>query len=199
MKVKGKQTKSAILQQGLALASIKGLGGITIGVLADEVGMSKSGLYGHFKSKENLQLEILSFATERFIEEVVAPSLKATRGEPRVHTLFERWVKWADANYLPGGCIFIDAIAEFDDQPGPIRDLLVKTQRDWMDTLATAARIAVEEKHFRADLDPVQFAYDIYSVAYGYHFAYRLLEDTNARKYANNSIKRILADAHSKS
>ena len=123
----GTQTLQTILQGGLAVASVEGLGGLTIGSLASELGLSKSGLYGHFKSKEKLQIAILQNAIDRFVEAVVAPAFKAPRGEPRVRALFERWLNWAHAVDLPGGCPFVSAAVEFDDKPGRIRDFIVKS------------------------------------------------------------------------
>lgn len=193
--MKGDLTKLKILENGVALASVEGLGGVTIGNLAKQVGMSKSGLYGHFKSKEKLQLAILQMALDRFVEEVVLPALKAPRGEPRVRAMFERWMTWDHADFMPGGCIFVDAAVELDDQPGPLRDLLVQAQRDWLDALVTAARIAVDEGHFRKDLDPVQLAHDVYSATYGYHFISRLLRHPKARQHAMNLVNTLLADA----
>ena len=192
---KGAQTKRMILDRGMALASVVGLSGVTIGTLASELSLSKSGLYGHFKSKENLQMEILQAAIDRFVERVVAPGLKAPRGEPRVLALLEHWRAWDESAAMPGGCLFVDAAVELDDQPGPLRDLLVQSQRDWLDALATAARIAVEEGHFRADLDTTQFAYEMWAVAHSYHFISRLLRDPSAELRAKTSMERLLRDA----
>jgi len=192
---KGSQTRQAILDRGIAMASVVGLGGVTIGGLAAELGMSKSGLYAHFQSKEALQLALLQEGSERFVDHVVVPALKHARGEPRVRALLERWFRWASVDGLPGGCIFVEASVEFDDQPGRVRERLLGSQRDWLDTLATAARIAVEEGHFRDDLDPAQFAFELVSLAHGYHFVARLLRDPAARERAQTSLERLLRDA----
>jgi AcrR family transcriptional regulator len=191
----GSQTLSHILEGGLAVASVHGLGGITIGALASELGMSKSGLYGHFKSKEKLQLAILQNAIDRFVEGVIAPALKAPRGEPRVRALFESWLSWAHATDLPGGCPFVTAAVEFDDQPGAIRDFVAKSQRDWLDTLAHAVKIGIGEAHFDPAVDPDQVAFEIYSTAYGYHFVSRLLKDPVCEMRARQSFERILENA----
>lgn len=193
--MKGNLTKQKILENGVAMASVEGLGGVTIGNLAKMVGLSKSGLYGHFNSKENLQLAILQNAIDRFIEQVVLPALKTPRGEPRVRALFERWLTWDHSEFMPGGCLFVDAAVELADQPGPLRDLLVQAQQDWLDTLSSAARIAIDEGHFREDLDTDELAHNVYSAAYGYHFISRLLRDRDAKRHALNLVETLLADA----
>src|SRR5690348_6360773 len=141
---KGEDTRSNVLGTALSLATQVGLEGVTIGKLADRVGMSKSGLFAHFSSKENLQVAILEEAEAKFVALVVAPALKRPRGEPRVRALLERWLTWSKADFLPGGCIFVAASVELDDRPGPARDRLVAAQRDWFGTLAQAARIAID-------------------------------------------------------
>ncbi len=190
---KGEETKGAVLEQAFATASRLGLEGLTIGQLADEVGMSKSGLYAHFRSKEQLQLEVLETAVERFIETVVAPALKAPRGEPRIRSLFDRWMTWEGASFQPGGCLFIALAHELDDRPGPLRDRLVQTQRDWLQSLSTAARIAVQEGHFRADLDAEQFGYELYAVILAYHHSSRLLDDPEAERRARTAFEALLS------
>ena len=158
---KGETTRSAVLAHALALASEVGLEGVTIGTLAERASMSKSGLFAHFQSKEALQIAILDEAIGRFVEQVVMPALKEPRGEPRVQALLQRWLKWARADFMPGGCVFVASIAELDDKPGPVRDRLASCQRDWLDTLATAIRIAVDEGHFKKQIDPKQVAHEI--------------------------------------
>lgn len=189
---KGEETRALILDTALRLASRLGLEALSIGGLAQEVGMSKSGLFAHFDSKESLQLAVLETAVARFIDEVITPALRAPRGEPRVRAFFERWMVWEDAEYQPGGCVFIATANELDDRPGTLRDYLVSSQRDWMDALATAARIAVEEGHFRSDLDTRQFAYDLYSIILAYHHFSRLLRDPDARSRAAKAFDELL-------
>jgi AcrR family transcriptional regulator len=135
---KGEQTRAAILDRAVQLASAVGLEGLTIGRLASEAALSKSGLFAHFASKEALQVQTLERAAERFVEVVVKPGLAARRGEPRVRELFERWLRWPAEVPQPGGCIFVAASAELDDRPGPARDRLAQLQRDWLDVLAGA-------------------------------------------------------------
>lgn len=192
---KGEDTRQAILAQALSLASEVGLAGVSIGMLAERVKMSKSGLFAHFSSKDNLEVAILDEAARRFVDLVVVPALREKRGEPRVRALFDRWLLWDDQDFMPGGCIFVAAAVELDDRPGPARDRLVATQKDWLGTLAGAARIAVEEGHFRADLDPVQFAFEVYSIAYGAHTLRRLLRDSASERRARAAFDRLVRDA----
>jgi AcrR family transcriptional regulator len=192
---KGEITRQAILERATALASRSGLEGLSIGHLAEDLGLSKSGLFAHFGSKEALQVEILRFAAERFVEHVVRPALAQPRGEPRVRAIFERWIGWSRSHSVPGGCLFVAAASELDDRPGPARDELVRLQRDWMDTIAISFRSGITEGHFRADADPEQFAHDLYSVALGYHHAQRLLRDPAAHSRARASVEALLAAA----
>ena len=190
---KGDDTRASVLQAALDLASEDGLSGVTIGRLADKVGMSKSGLFAHFSSKEKLQVEILEEAKARFIAHVVAPALRAKRGEPRLISLAERWLTWPSE--LPGGCIFAVAAVELDDKPGPARDALVAAQKDWIYTLATAAKIAVDEGHFRRDVDVNQMAHEIYCLGYGHNVVARLLGDPRALARTRAAFARIVASA----
>ncbi|HKQ64576.1 MAG TPA: TetR/AcrR family transcriptional regulator [Methylomirabilota bacterium] len=190
---KGEQTREAILAHALGLATRIGFEGLTIGRLADDLKMSKSGLFAHFRSKEALQLEILKMAGGRMIESVVKPALSAPRGEPRVRALFERWLAWEQSPSLPGGCPFMAASFELDDRPGPVRDYVVQNLRDWMDTLAGAARIAVSEGHFRADLDCEQFAHDCQGIGLAFVHASRLMRDPKARARAASAFEALLA------
>lgn len=189
---KGETTRSAILDVALATASKIGLEALTIGGLAREAGLSKSGLFAHFASKEDLQLEVVRKAIARFVELVIAPALKKPRGEPRVRALFENWFSWSRASELPGGCLFIAASSEFDDQPGPVRDLLLSSQKDWLGVLAQAARVAVEEGHFKANLDAEQFAWQLDSFILGYHHSARLLRSKDAQKRAQTAFESLI-------
>lgn len=192
---KGEDTRSAVLGQALSLATQLGLEGVTIGKLAEHVGMSKSGLFAHFASKENLQVSILDEAVERFVAMVVAPALKKPRGEPRLRALLDHWLAWAKADFMPGGCIFAASFAELDDRPGPARDRLFAAQRDWLGTLAGAVRIAIDEKHFRADVDPEQIAHELYANAFGLHFLARLGDRAIAERRTRTAFEHILEGA----
>jgi AcrR family transcriptional regulator len=192
---KGSTTRSAVLGHALALASEVGLEGVTIGTLAERAQMSKSGLFAHFDSKEALQIAVLDEAAHRFVETVVAPALRQRRGEPRLRALLENWLRWSNADFMPGGCVFVASIADLDDRPGPVRDRLGASQRDWLETLATAIRIAIDERHFRADLDPLQLAQELLALAYGTHLMTRLLGDPKTQARLRVAIDRLLANA----
>ncbi len=183
---KGESTRNAILERAVARSSLVGLEGLTIGQLAGDLSLSKSGLFAHFKSKEALQIAVLEEAAERFTQIVIRPALKEPRGERRVRALFDRWLAWSRSRVVPGGCIFVTASIEYDDQPGPVRDYLVHTQQSWIDLIATTARFAVEVGHFRPNLDGMRFAQDLYGILLShYHFS-RLLgdPDTESRTLA---------------
>jgi AcrR family transcriptional regulator len=190
---KGDETRTAVVDHALRVASRVGFEGLSIGNLARDLGMSKSGLFAHFQSKEALQLQVLEAAAARFVEAVVTPALRAPRGEPRLRAMFERWIGWSEACGLPGGCLFVAAAVELDYQDGPVRDALVRQQLDWLAALARAARIAVEAGHFRPEVDPEQFAHDLYAIVLGYHHAHRLLRRPDARARAERAFEALLA------
>jgi AcrR family transcriptional regulator len=192
---KGASTRDAVLGHALALASEVGLEGVTIGTLAERARMSKSGLFAHFASKEALQVAVLDEAVSRFVAGVVAPALRQARGEPRLRALLDNWLRWANADFMPGGCVFVASIADLDDTRGPVRDRLAASQRDWLETLATAIRIAIDEGHFRQDLDPEQLAHEFLTLAYGTHLISRLLRDPAAEDRLHAAVDRLLADA----
>lgn len=192
---KGERTRTTILDHATGLASQVGLTGLTIGVLADELHLSKSGLFAHFQSKEALQIDVLEHAAQRFSETVVRPALREPRGVPRLRALFERWIAWERDVALPGGCIFVAATAELDDRPGPVRDRLVALQRDWINVLATSLRKGVESGLFRSDADPDQFAQDMYGIMLALHFHRRLMRDTGAEARARRAFDTLLEGA----
>src|SRR5262245_21177219 len=193
--LKGEATRERIVDEAVRLASRDGLEGVSLGALAGELGMSKSGLYAHFGSKDELQLQILQAAVARFRAVVVKPALAAKRGVPRLRALFERWLEWANDSSMPGGCLLVAASVELDDKPGALRDYLVKAQRDWLAALARAAQLAIEEKHFRDDLDPEQQAFEMWSLTLGYHHLRRLLRDPQASARVHEAFERLLVDA----
>lgn len=189
---KGEVTRQQILDHAVALASRVGLGGITIGSLADDLNLSKSGIYAHFQSKEALQIKILEAGAEKFIDAIVRPALRAPRGEPRLRALFENWMRWPHKTSLQGGCLFVQAAAELDDLTGPVRDKLVQLQKDWFDVLVGAVRIAINEGHLRPDLDAELFAYELYGVMLMFHHAERLLRDPKAELKARTAFDSLL-------
>ncbi|HTM21042.1 MAG TPA: TetR/AcrR family transcriptional regulator [Kofleriaceae bacterium] len=186
---KGEATRRAILDGAVALASRHGLEGCTIGRLAEETGLSKSGLFAHFGSKENLDVEVVRAARGHFVAEVIAPALKAARGEPRLRALLDRWLTWIQH---PGGCIFVALSAELDDQPGSARDALEEAMRDWLDVLASAAGIAVDEGHFRKGTDTRQFAFELYGVMLASHHLIRFHHDPKGLIRTRKAFERLI-------
>lgn len=190
---KGERTREAILDGAWRLATELGLEGVTLGRLADELELSKSGLFAHFASKENLQVQTLERAAERFTEEVVRPALDVQGGERRLRTLFERWLEWPRRVRQPGGCIFVAAAAELDDRPGPARDRLVALQREWRATITRVVKRAQELGEFRRDVDAEQLAFELQGIGLVCHESARLLRDPRAVERARAAFERLVA------
>jgi AcrR family transcriptional regulator len=187
---KGAVTREAILDTASRLARSVGLGGITIGTLAADAELSKSGLYAHFRSKEALQVQVLEHTRARFVAQVVAPALAAPRGEPRVRALFENWLAW---DQQPGGCLFVAASSELDDQPGPVRDRLVRDQQDWLDSIAEVFRTGVAEGQFAGS--PEQFAFELDGIMLSHHMSSRLLADGMSVERARAAFEALVERA----
>lgn len=189
---KGQQTRAAILDAALSLAAHKGLEGLSIGTIAETMGMSKSGVFAHFGSREELQIAVLREYHARFEEEVFAPALDAQRGLPRLRALLERWL-WRVSMEIDSGCIYISGAVEFDDRPGPVRDALVAMVQTWQLALERAIRLAVEVGHLRADTDPAQLLFDVHGVILALHHDARFLRSAGAAARARSALERILA------
>lgn len=187
---KGEDTKNAILEVGLDMASQLGLECVTIGALAKTAKMSKSGLFAHFASKENLQMEILRYAGHLLAESVVVPALKIQAGIPRIKGLVVNWINWGSS--LTGGCIFVSASTEFADRPGKVRDFLLYQQEEWIDCLRQMAESAVRVGDFREDSDCEQFAFDLYSLLLGFHLYYKLLNNAETKHRQEAALERLL-------
>jgi len=194
---KGALTRQAILEHAARMASRIGLEGLTIGALAEDLELSKSGLFAHFKSKEALQLQVLEFGIGRFVDTVIKPALSAPRGEKRVRALFERWMDWPKSSGL-AGCMFVALATELDDQPGPVRERLVQSQKDWLDVIANCVRTAVVEGDFQKDVDPEQFAHELYGIMLANHHAVRLLRDRSGVERTRRGFERLLDGARVK-
>ncbi|MDQ5870587.1 MAG: TetR/AcrR family transcriptional regulator [Acidobacteriota bacterium] len=192
---KGEETRAAILERGVQLARQVGLEGLTIGRLATDLGLSKSGLFAHFRSKEALQIQVLDAAAERFIDEVVRPAIREPRGELRVVALFERWLAWTKSSSGRGGCLFVAAAAELDDRPGPVRDRLVALQKGWLEMVGIVFSTGIAQHDFREDLEPDEFAHDLYAIMLGFHHAARLMRDPRAEPRAHGAFERLLSTA----
>jgi AcrR family transcriptional regulator len=187
---KGTETKIDIISSGLEMASQLGLECVTIGLLAKETNLSKSGLFAHFKSKENLQLEILKYAAEDFSKNVILPALKVRAGISRIKALVKNWIDWG--NNLTGGCIFVTAGIEYSDRPGKVRDLLIMQQEQWINSLCRIANSAIKAGDFKTEIDVDQFAFDLYSMLLGFHYYYKLLNDKNTNKRQEFALEQLL-------
>ena len=189
---KGDETRAAILDEAIDIASQVGFEALTIGKLAERTSMSKSGLFAHFKSKEQLQLQTLERGRERFIDVVVRPALSTPRGERRARALFDGWLAWLESS-LPGGCIFMAVAAEVDDCPGPLRDAVVRHEQDLMEMITTVARTAVSEGEWRNDLDIDQFGFEMHGILLAHHHAYRLMRDRHASARTRRAFDSLVA------
>jgi AcrR family transcriptional regulator len=186
---KGDETRLAVLDQAVDVARHVGLSGLTIGSLAEQAELSKSGLFAHFRSKAALQIAVLEHARAGFEATDMRPTLRAPRGEPRVRRLFDLWLEW---DSLPGGCPFMAAATEFDDRPGVVRDVVVRDERDFFDAIVTIFRTGIAEGQFRSDADAEQFAQDIYGVVFACHHTKRVLGDARAETRARRAFERLL-------
>ena len=190
--MKGRQTRAAILDAALALASHMGLEGLSIGALAEVTQMSKSGVFAHFGSREELQISVVREYHAKFEEEVFQPSMRSARGLPRLRAMFDRWVKRV-AVEIDSGCIYISGAVEFDDRPGPVRDALVTMVQTWQQALERAIRIAMEEGHLRADTDAQQVLFEIHGLILALHHDARFLRHPGAIERARTAFERVLS------
>ena len=189
--MKGRQTRAAILDAALALASQTGLEGLSIGALAEVTGMSKSGVFAHFGSREELQISVVREYHARFEEEVFVPALRSARGLPRLRALFDRWLKRVSVE-IDSGCIYISGAVEFDDRPGPVRDALVTMVQTWQTALSRAIRAAVGEGHLRADTDAAQLLFEVHGLILALHHDARFLRHAGAEQRARAAFERVL-------
>ena len=190
---KGADTKDLILRTALDFASRCGLEALSIGELAKKVGMSKSGLFGHFNSKEKLQMMVLDYAANDFVQAVLLPAYKEPRGIPRIEATVANWYRWIEKQHS-GGCPFVAAAFEYDDRPGQVQDHLRLHLSTMINSFATSANIAVEEGHFRKGIDSKEFAYRFYSYLLGLHLYSKLLKDNKAFEYHKHSFEDLLAN-----
>jgi AcrR family transcriptional regulator len=190
---KGERTRAAILDAALRIVSKAGLDGLTIGTLADATGMSKSGLFAHFGSREELLLAVLAHGQAEFTEVVFQPAMAKPRGLPRLKAMFINWLDWTESAELPGGCPMIGGATEFDDKPGPVRDMLAGGQRTWIDTLKRTVRQAVEEGQLPGGTDPEQIAFEMFGIALVVHHHRRLLGYPKARARALAALDKLLS------
>ena len=182
---KGAQTRAAILDRAVDLASAEGLEGLSIGNLAAELRMSKSGLFAHFGSKQELQLATVAAAAERFRTAVIEPAMSAPDGAPRLRAMGERYLDHLDL--YSGGCFWGATSAEYDDRPGPVRDAIAAALDGWTEELERQAAIAGVE-------DPERFAFELFAVVMGANARFRLSGDRRVFDYARAALKRIEAE-----
>ncbi|KPF59087.1 TetR family transcriptional regulator [beta proteobacterium AAP51] len=188
---KGQQTRAAILDAALGLASHVGLEGLSIGALAEVTQMSKSGVFAHFGSREELQISVIREYHARFEEEVFFPAIKEPRGLVRLQALFERWIRRVSVE-LDSGCIYISGAVEFDDRPGPVRDALASMVRAWHAALARAIRLAIEAGQLRPDTDPEQMLFELHGLILALHHDARFLRSPGALDRARAGFQRTL-------
>ena len=188
---KGQLTKQLIIDAALALAEQIGLEGLSIGVLAEVTHMSKSGVFAHFGSREELQLLVVREYYQRFSDEVFYPAMKAPRGLPRVRALFTNWMQRVTIE-LQSGCIFISGAVEFDDRPGPVRDALASAVQTWLNALTRAVVHAREAGHLVPDADAPQMAFEIHGLILSLHYEDRFLKNPGAIERAHTGFENIL-------
>ena len=188
---KGELTRAAILDVALDLASRDGLEGLTIGLLADKMNMSKSGVFAHFGSREDLQLEVLKLYHHRFEQEVFFPSVKEPRGIQRLKAMFARWVKRVSVE-VASGCIYISGAVEYDDRPGPIREELTSMVGAWQAALLRCVRQAVECGDLKADTDPQQMVYEMYGLILALHHEARFMRAPGSLDRAGIGFNRLI-------
>lgn len=194
---KGEQTRAVILDAALELASREGLEGLTIGVLADRIGMSKSGVFAHFGSREDLQIDVLRRYNHQFEQEVFYPSIREPRGLPRLQSLFRRWVDRVSLE-ITSGCIYISGAVEYDDRPGPIREQLLDMVDTWQRALQRAAQQAIDEGHLRADTDPKQLVFEMYGLVLALHHDARFIRSPGSVVRAQTGFQRLIASVLSR-
>ncbi len=190
---KSAKTKDRVLREALALASRVGFAGLTFGTLAGQAGISKSGLFAHFDSKEDLQIQALHLAESMFVERVLRPAVKEPRGVPRIRRLFDGWMDWIHSGTVPRGDILTSAAFEFDDAPdGPMRAAVVEGHGKMQGTIERMARQAVDAAQFGRKADPAQFAFEFLGIVHAHHHARRLLRTDHHAKRARAAFDRLL-------
>lgn len=182
------KTRREILQVAVDLASAEGLEGVSIGRLAAELQMSKTGIFAHFGSKEQLQLAIVETAKEIFMDQVVQPSLRVPRGIRRLNAMLENWLRYVEKIVFRGGCFFAAASAEFDSRPGPVRDQIAALTHAWMVELREEIEFAQLQKELPASVRPAQLAFELHAYVQEANWAFKLFNDRTAFKLARRAI-----------
>jgi AcrR family transcriptional regulator len=188
---KGQQTKAAIVDAALSLASQVGLEGLSIGALAEVAGMSKSGVFAHFGSREELQISVIREYHRRFEEEVFFPAVQAPRGLPRLRALFAHWMQRTSVE-IDSGCIYISGAVEFDDRPGPVRDALVQSVQIWHAAVRRAITSAKQAGHLRTDTDEDQMLLEIHGLILALHYEARFMKNAGSLARAQAGFENLL-------
>jgi AcrR family transcriptional regulator len=188
---KGEQTRATILSAACELAARDGLEGLTIGMLAERTGMSKSGVFAHFGSREDLQIAVLEAYEQRFVEEVLKPGLDAPRGLARLRAILTHWIARTAVD-AASSCIWIAGAAEFDDRPGPVRDVLVAMVRSWQNELTRAIQQAIDTGELAVGIDPHDLVFDLYGVMLVLHHETRLMNSADALPRAHRAFERLM-------
>jgi AcrR family transcriptional regulator len=188
---KGEMTRAAILDVALEIASRDGLEGLTIGLLADRMSMSKSGVFAHFGSREDLQLEVIKLYHHRFEQEVFFPSIRETRGMPRLKAMFARWIKQVSVE-IASGCIYISGAVEYDDRPGPIREQLVSMVQAWQNALLRAVQQAIDTGDLKPGTDAQQMVFEMYGLILALHHDARFLRMPGSVDRARAGFERLV-------
>ena len=188
-------TRTKILQHGLDLISTAGLSGIPIGTLAERTGMSKSGLFAHFGSREEVQLGLLDYTAQFAGEHVVAPAMQAPEGLPRLQALISNWLGWTERAGLSGGCPIAAGMFEVDDLQTPIRERLLAMEKRWRGLLMDLTHQAISKGHLRKDLDVDQFVWELCGIYLSHHASLRFVRDPEANTRAQTAIQALFAQA----
>jgi AcrR family transcriptional regulator len=189
--LKGQQTKAAIVDAAMGLATHLGLEGLSIGVVAEVTQMSKSGVFAHFGSREELQISVIREYFKQFEQAVFYPALEAPRGLPRLRVLFDKWMRLV-AGEVQAGCIFISGAAEFDDRPGPVRDTLASSVKTWLSAVYRAVQQAKEMGHLPADSDEHQIAFELHGLILALHYEARFLKNAGSIERTNAGFNHVL-------
>ena len=191
----GEETHAAILDAAMRLASIEGLSSLTIGRLARELDISKSGVFAHFRSKQRLQQETILAASQVYQQEVLEPGLAAREGLPRLEALCEAYLSYVERGVFPGGCFFAQLLAEFDATDGPVHDEVLAGQRDWLRLLIDQIEAAQQHGDMRASIDPEQLAFELYAALETANYLSTLYRDASITERGRSAVRSAIARA----
>ena len=191
---KGEETRAVILEAAVQHAGVHGFDALTIGVLAEQTGLSKSGLFAHFGSKEELQIATLDEAVRRYNEVAFIPALKAPRGLRRLSVVFDNWLQWIERSGLKA-CPMIAANTEFDDRPGPMRDAVVQHMQRLNYEIMRSVQMAIDTGEFTTDTDPEQFAFELFGIISSCYRSRNLFDDAKANMRARRAFDRLTSSS----